>query len=190
MNEPADLAGGQREETMPIKTYRPITPTLRFQTTLVRDDDLTTDTPHKPLVVNKLRTGGRRNSGDMTIRHHGGGHKQKLRLIDFKREKYGVPGTVATIEYDPNRSARIALISYADGEKRYILQPVGLKVGHEDHERARGRHSGGERAAAEEHSRGHHGAQRGAASRARARRWRVRPGRRRSWWPRKAITRC
>jgi large subunit ribosomal protein L2 len=65
----------------------------------------------------------------MTIRHHGGGHKQKLRLIDFKREKYGVPGTVATIEYDPNRSSRIALISYADGEKRYILQPVGLKVG-------------------------------------------------------------
>ena len=113
---------------MPIKTYRPITPTLRFQTTLVRDE-ITQDTPYKPLVVNKLRTGGRRNSGDLTIRHHGGGHKQKLRLIDFKREKYGVPGTVATIEYDPNRSSRIALISYADGEKRYILQPVGLKVG-------------------------------------------------------------
>ncbi len=113
---------------MPIKTYRPITPTLRFQTTLVRDE-ITQETPYKPLVVNKLRTGGRRNSGDLTIRHHGGGHKQKLRLIDFKREKYGVPGTVATIEYDPNRSSRIALISYADGEKRYILQPVGLKVG-------------------------------------------------------------
>jgi len=113
---------------MPIKTYRPITPTLRFQTTLVRDE-ITTDKPYKPLVTNKLRTGGRRNSGDMTIRHHGGGHKQKLRLIDFKREKYGVPGTVATIEYDPGRSSRIALISYADGEKRYILQPVGLKVG-------------------------------------------------------------
>ena len=113
---------------MPIKTYRPITPTLRFQTTLVRDE-ITTDKPYKPLVTNKLRTGGRRNSGDLTIRHHGGGHKQKLRLIDFKREKYGVPGTVATIEYDPGRSSRIALISYADGEKRYILQPVGLKVG-------------------------------------------------------------
>jgi large subunit ribosomal protein L2 len=113
---------------MPIKTYRPITPTLRFQTTLTRDE-ITTDKPYKPLLVNKLRTGGRRNSGDLTIRHHGGGHKQKLRLIDFKREKYGVPGTVATIEYDPNRSSRIALISYADGEKRYILQPVGLKVG-------------------------------------------------------------
>ena len=113
---------------MPIKTYRPITPTLRFQTTLVRDE-ITTDKPYKPLLKNKLRTGGRRNSGDLTIRHHGGGHKKKLRLIDFKREKYGVPGTVATIEYDPNRSSRIALISYADGEKRYILQPVGLKVG-------------------------------------------------------------
>jgi large subunit ribosomal protein L2 len=113
---------------MPIKTFRPITPTLRFQTTLV-NDDITTDKPHKPLLVSKQRTGGRRNSGDMTMRHHGGGHKQKLRLIDFKREKFGVPGKVATIEYDPNRSSRIALIHYADGEKRYIIQPEGLKVG-------------------------------------------------------------
>ena len=113
---------------MPIKTFRPITPTLRFQTTLV-NDDITTDKPHKPLLVSKQRTGGRRNSGDMTMRHHGGGHKKKLRLIDFKREKFGVPGKVATIEYDPNRSSRIALIHYADGEKRYIIQPVGLKVG-------------------------------------------------------------
>src|SRR5271165_1464921 len=113
---------------MPIKTYRPITPTLRFQTSLV-NDDLTTDTPHKPLLAVKQRTGGRRNRGDLTIRHQGGGHKQKLRLIDFKRDKYGIPGKVATIEYDPNRSARIALVHYADGEKRYILQPVGLKVG-------------------------------------------------------------
>ena len=113
---------------MPIKTYRPTTPTLRFQTTLV-NDDLTTDKPYKPLLVVKQRTGGRRNSGDLTIRHHGGGHKRKLRIIDFKRDKFGIPGRVATIEYDPNRSSRIALISYADGEKRYILQPVGLKVG-------------------------------------------------------------
>src|SRR5580698_11214547 len=113
---------------MAIKTYRPITPTLRFKTSLV-NDDLTTDTPHKPLLAVKQRTGGRRNTGDLTIRHQGGGHKQKLRLIDFKRDKYGVPGKVATIEYDPNRSSRIALISYLDGEKRYILQPVGLKVG-------------------------------------------------------------
>src|SRR6201997_419210 len=104
---------------MAIKTYRPITPTLRFQTSLV-NDHLTTDKPHKPLVEVRKRTGGRRNSGDLTIRHQGGGHKQKLRLIDFKRDKYGVPGRVATIEYDPNRSSRIALISYADAEKRYI----------------------------------------------------------------------
>jgi len=113
---------------MAIKTYRPMTPTLRFQTSLV-NDDLTTDQPHKPLLTVRKRTGGRRNTGDLTIRHHGGGHKQKLRLIDFKREKFGVPGKVATIEYDPGRSARIALVHYADGEKRYILQPVGLKVG-------------------------------------------------------------
>ncbi len=115
---------------MPIKTYRPITPTLRFKTTLV-NDDITTDKPHKALVATKVRTGGRRNSGDLTIRHHGGGHKKKLRLIDFKRDKFGIPGRVATIEYDPNRSSRIALIHYADGEKRYILQPIGLKVGQE-----------------------------------------------------------
>src|SRR5581483_11329208 len=113
---------------MAIKTYRPVTPTLRFQTALT-NDELTTDKPHKPLLATRKRTGGRRNSGDLTMRHHGGGHKQKLRLIDFKREKFGVPGKVATIEYDPNRSSRIALIHYADGEKRYILQPVGLKVG-------------------------------------------------------------
>ncbi len=113
---------------MPIKTYRPLTPTLRFKTTLV-NDDITTNKPYKPLTVVKQRTGGRRNAGDLTIRHQGGGHKKMLRLIDFKREKAGIPGKVATIEYDPNRSSRIALISYADGEKRYILQPVGLKVG-------------------------------------------------------------
>jgi large subunit ribosomal protein L2 len=113
---------------MAIKTYRPITPTLRFKTSLV-NDDITTNVPHKALVVTRPRTGGRRNSGDLTMRHHGGGHKRQLRLIDFKRDKYGIPGTVATIEYDPNRSSRIALIHYVDGEKRYIIQPVGLKVG-------------------------------------------------------------
>src|SRR5579863_9517803 len=113
---------------MAIKTYRPVTPTLRFQTSLA-NDDLTTNQPHKPLLTTRKRTGGRRNSGDMTIRHHGGGHKQKIRLIDFKRDKYGVPGKVATIEYDPNRSARIALIHYVDGDKRYILAPNGLNAG-------------------------------------------------------------
>ena len=113
---------------MPIKTYRPLTPSLRFKTTLV-NDEITTDRPHKPLTEIKLRTGGRRNSGDLTSWHRGGGHKRKIRIIDFKRDKDGIPATVTSIEYDPNRSARIALLSYADGEKRYILQPVGLQVG-------------------------------------------------------------
>jgi large subunit ribosomal protein L2 len=113
---------------MGIKTYRPITPSLRFKTTLT-NEELTADKPHKPLTRIKLRTGGRRNAGDITIWHRGGGHKRKLREIDFKRDKSGVPATVASIEYDPNRSARIALIAYADGEKRYILHPVGLNVG-------------------------------------------------------------
>jgi len=113
---------------MPIKTYRPLTPSLRFKTTLI-NDEITTDRPHKALTEIKLRTGGRRNSGDLTSWHRGGGHKRKVRIIDFKRDKPGVPATVASIEYDPNRSARIALLSYADGEKRYILQPVGLQVG-------------------------------------------------------------
>ena len=113
---------------MAIKTYRPVTPTLRFQTTLV-NDELTTNRPHKPLTEPKMETGGRRNRGDLTIWHRGGGHKRKLRIVDFKRDKAGIPATVASIEYDPNRSARIALLSYADGEKRYILHPSGLKVG-------------------------------------------------------------
>jgi large subunit ribosomal protein L2 len=113
---------------MAIKTYRPVTPSLRFQSTLT-NTDLTTDRPYKPLTEPKKRTGGRRNSGDITIWWRGGGHKRKLRLVDFKRDKVGVPGTVVSIEYDPNRSARLALISYADGEKRYILQPNGLQVG-------------------------------------------------------------
>ncbi len=113
---------------MAIKTYRPITPTLRFQTTLT-NDELTTDRPHKPLTKAKMGTGGRRNTGDITVWWRGGGHKRKIRTIDFKRDKAGIPATVVSIEYDPNRSARIALLSYADGEKRYILHPVGLEVG-------------------------------------------------------------
>jgi large subunit ribosomal protein L2 len=113
---------------MAIKTYRPVTATRRFQTAVVRDE-LTTDRPHKPLTLPKQRTGGRRNAGDITSWHRGGGHKRKLRLIDFKRDKAGVPAVVASVEYDPNRSANIALLNYADGEKRYIIHPAGLKVG-------------------------------------------------------------
>jgi large subunit ribosomal protein L2 len=113
---------------MPIKTYRPVTSTRRFQTTVV-NDDITTRQPYKPLTEPKQRTNGRRNRGDLTIWHRGGGHKRKLRIVDFKRDKTGIPATVLSIEYDPNRSARIALLSYLDGEKRYILQPSGLQVG-------------------------------------------------------------
>ena len=113
---------------MAIKTYRPVTPSLRSMTTLT-NEELTAERPHKPLTRTKQRTGGRRNSGDITIWHRGGGHKRKLRAIDFKRDKTTVPGKVVSIEYDPNRSARIALIAYTDGEKRYILHPTGLQVG-------------------------------------------------------------
>ena len=105
---------------MAIKTYRPTTQTLRYRTTL-SSEDITSTRPYKKLVEPKQRTGGRRNSGDITSWHRGGGHKRKLRIVDFKRDKVGIPATVATIEYDPNRSARIALLAYADGEKR----PVG-----------------------------------------------------------------
>ena len=119
---------------MAIKTFRPITPTLRFQTKLV-NEDLTTDRPHKPLLESKQRTGGRRNSGDITSWWRGGGHKKKYRVIDFKRDKAGIPATVISVEYDPNRSANIALVSYADGEKRYILQPEWSQGRSEDHQR-------------------------------------------------------
>ncbi len=113
---------------MAIKTYRPLTPSQRFTTTIV-NDDITTNRPYKPLTKPKNSSAGRRNMGDLTSWHRGGGHKQKLRVVDFKRDKAGIPATVESIEYDPNRSARIALVAYADGEKRYIIQPVGLQVG-------------------------------------------------------------
>src|SRR4249920_4218629 len=113
---------------MPIKTYRPTTPTRRFATVTTRDE-ITKQRPEKGLVTSKKRTGGRNSTGRVTSRFIGGGAKQAYRVVDFKRDKDGVPAVVAAIEYDPNRSARIALLNYADGEKRYILQPDGLKVG-------------------------------------------------------------
>jgi len=113
---------------MAIKTYRPTTPTRRFHTTLSRDE-ITSEKPLKSLVEPRRRTGGRDSLGRIAVRHHGGGHKRQFRVIDFLRNKTGIPAKVATIEYDPNRSARIALLHYLDGEKRYILQPVGLSVG-------------------------------------------------------------
>jgi large subunit ribosomal protein L2 len=113
---------------MGIKTYRPYTETRRFQTGL-RFEELTTNRPYKPLVEPKQRISGRNNQGQLTIWRRGGGHKRQYRVIDFKRDKIGIPARVATVEYDPNRSAFIALLHYADGEKRYILYPSGLKVG-------------------------------------------------------------
>ncbi len=113
---------------MPIKSFQPYTPTRRFQTYLTRDE-LTRSTPEKSLVEGKKRTGGRDARGLTSSRFKGGGHKKAYRLIDFKRDKIGIVAKVATIEYDPNRSAHIALLHYVDGEKRYIISPLGLEVG-------------------------------------------------------------
>ncbi len=113
---------------MAIKKYNPTTNGRRGMTTLA-NDEITTSTPEKSLLVSKTKTGGRNNQGKMTVRHIGGGAKQKYRIIDFKRDKVGVTGRVATIEYDPNRNANIALINYRDGEKRYIIAPKDLTVG-------------------------------------------------------------
>ena len=113
---------------MPIKKYKPTTPGRRGMTSLSRDE-ITCDKPEKSLLAPLKSKGGRNNNGRITTRHQGGGHKRSYRIIDFKRNKDGIPAKVATIEYDPNRSANIALLNYADGEKRYIIAPKGLTVG-------------------------------------------------------------
>ncbi len=113
---------------MAIRKLKPVTPTQRFRT--VADfAEITKTTPEKSLLEPLKSSGGRNNNGRITVRHRGGGHKRRYRKIDFKRNKFGIPAKVASIEYDPNRSARIALLNYVDGEKRYILWPKGLKVG-------------------------------------------------------------
>jgi large subunit ribosomal protein L2 len=113
---------------MALRKLRPITPGQRFRMAPTFEE-ITTNVPEKSLLVTIKKTGGRNNQGRMTMRYIGGGHKQKYRVIDFKRDKFNIPATVKSIEYDPNRTARIALLYYADGEKRYILAPEGLKVG-------------------------------------------------------------
>ena len=113
---------------MAIKHFRPMTNGQRKKSTLV-NTELTKTAPEKSLLKIKTKTAGRNNSGKITVRHHGGGAKRKYRVIDFRRNKFDIVGTVASIEYDPNRSANIALINYADGEKRYIIAPKGLEVG-------------------------------------------------------------
>ena len=115
---------------MDLKKFRPITPGQRHKVA-VTFDEITTSKPEKSLLVKKKRSGGRNDTGKMTIENIGGGHKQRYRIIDFKRNKFGIPAKVATIEYDPNRTANIALLHYVDGEKRYIIAPTGLEVGME-----------------------------------------------------------
>ena len=115
---------------MAIRNYKPTTPGRRKMSALV-NEEITKSTPEKSLIVTIKKNGGRNNQGKITVRHQGGGAKRKYRIIDFKRNKLNVPGVVASIEYDPNRTANIALINYADGEKRYIIAPKNLKVGME-----------------------------------------------------------
>ena len=113
---------------MAVKSFKPYAPGRRFMT-VSSFDEITTDKPEKSLLTSLKKHGGRNQQGKLTVRHQGGGHKRRYRILDFKRTKDGIPARVATIEYDPNRSARIALLNYVDGEKRYILAPNGLKVG-------------------------------------------------------------
>ena len=113
---------------MAIKSFKPYSAGRRFMT-VASFDEITTDKPEKSLLERIKKNGGRNQQGRLTVRHQGGGHKRRYRVIDFKRNKDGIPARVATIEYDPNRSARIALLNYADGEKRYIVAPNGLSVG-------------------------------------------------------------
>jgi large subunit ribosomal protein L2 len=113
---------------MALKKFRPMTPGTRFRVGNAFSE-VTTDQPEKSLLASKTRSGGRNSKGRMTVRHRGGGHKRRYRIVDFKRNKFGIPGVVKTVEYDPNRTAFISLINYVDGEKRYIIAPAGIEVG-------------------------------------------------------------
>ena len=124
----SQISAKKEGKHMAVKKFNPTTPSRRGMT-MDTFEFITTNTPEKSLLASKSKTGGRNNQGKITVRHHGGGAKKKYRIIDFKRNKDNIPAKVATIEYDPNRSAYIALVTYADGEKRYIIAPHGLKVG-------------------------------------------------------------
>src|SRR6056297_58846 len=113
---------------MPVQKAKPTSPGRRFVVRVV-SPDLHKGDPHRPLLEKQSKTGGRNNAGRISTRHKGGGHKQHYRIIDFKRDKDGVPGVIERIEYDPNRTAHIALVKYADGERRYILSPRGMQIG-------------------------------------------------------------
>ena len=136
---------------MGIKKYNPTTPGLRGMT-VSTFEEITTDSPEKSLTVTLKKHSGRNSRGKITVRHRGGGYRPKYRIIDFKRDKDGVPGKVATIEYDPNRSANIALINYADGEKRYIIAPNKLSVGDVIESGAEADYQDRQRAAAGKHT--------------------------------------
>lgn len=112
---------------MPVKTYKPVTPSQRGMTGFTFEE-ITKSQPERSLIISKRRSGGRNSYGRVTVRHRGGGERQYIRVVDFKRDKRGVPAKVAALEYDPNRSARLALLHYQDGEKRYIVAPIGLKI--------------------------------------------------------------
>lgn len=113
---------------MAVKTYKPVTPSLRGMTGYTFDE-VTKSKPERSLIVERRKHGGRNNYGRITVRHQGGGHRQQIRIVDYKRDKHDIPAVVAAIEYDPNRTARLALLNYVDGEKRYIVAPLDLKVG-------------------------------------------------------------
>ena len=172
---------------MALRKRKPTSPGRRFQT--VSDfTEITKDQPEKSLLAPKPKTGGRNNYGRKTARHRGGGHKQQYRIIDFKRNKDGVPAKVAAIEYDPNRNCRIALLHYLDGEKRYILAPKDVKVGDLLQSRPGLRDPSRQRAAAALHPRRHRRAQRRAAARRRRQDGPLAPARACSSWPRKATS--
>ena len=149
---------------MALITRKPTSAGRRHQTAL-DFAEISRGAPEKSLVRTLKKTGGRNCYGRVTCRHRGGGHKRRYRLIDFKRNKVGVAAKVAAIEYDPNRTARIALLHYLDGEKRYILAPQDLQVGDHGEGRRRGRHQGGQFHALAKYSRGHPGSQHGAQAR-------------------------
>ncbi len=172
---------------MSIRQFRPMTAGTRFRS-VSGFDEITRDTPEKSLLEPMKKTGGRNNQGHLTSRHRGGGHKRQYRKIDFKRNKVGIPGRVAEIEYDPNRTARIALIVYADGEKRYILHPKGLNQGDTVVSGTGLRHPDRQRAAAERDPARHHGAQHRAQDRQGRPALPHRRARAPRWSPRKAST--
>ena len=149
---------------MGIKKYRPTSPGRRFMS-VSTFEEVTTDKPEKSLLAPLPKRAGRNHQGKITVRHQGGGHKRQYRIIDFKRNKDGIPAKVATIEYDPNRSARIALLNYADGEKRYIVAAHGLKVGDTVISGPDGGHSSWQHVASGEHSGRYRDSQRGAKAR-------------------------